>query len=69
MKVSYKVDYHAGGRRTLKMKTGDDINWRDCRGPLLGNDDAAAFYRAVAQLLYEHHTSDDEIAYQDTHLD
>jgi hypothetical protein len=69
MNVSFKVDYHNGGRRTLKTKTGEDITWRDCKGPLFGNDDAGAFYRAVAQLLYEHHTNGDEIDYRDTSLD
>jgi hypothetical protein len=70
MEVRFRVDYHAGtGRRTLKMKTGDDTTYRDCHGSLLSNDDAGAFYRAVAKLLYESHTNGDVVDYQDTNLD
>jgi hypothetical protein len=70
MQVSFKVDYHTGtGRRTLKMRTQNEMTYRDCKGPLFANDDDGLFYRAVAKLLHEHHAAGNVVDYTDTNLD
>lgn len=69
MQIQLKVDYHPTGRRTLKKRTHDQVTFSDCSGPLLSNADAGSFYRAVAAVLYKHHTTGDTVEYEDTHLD
>lgn len=69
MQISFVVDYHPTGRRTLKMRSQNEMLYRDCKGDLLGNDDAGQFYRAVAALLHKHHVAGDEVDYVDTKLD
>jgi hypothetical protein len=69
MQISFKVDYHPTGRRTLKKRGQDDTLYSDCAGPLLSNSDAGSFYRAVAAVLHKHHTAGDEVEYEDTYLD
>jgi hypothetical protein len=70
MQVEFKVAYHMGtDRRTLKIRLQNEMNFSDCRGVLFSNDDAGAFYRAVALLLSEHHAQGDQVMYTDTNLD
>lgn len=69
MQISFKVDYHPSGRRTLKKRNQGEAMYSDCAGPLLTNSDAGAFYRAVAAVLHKHHTAGDHVEYEDTHLD
>jgi hypothetical protein len=70
MQVTFKVDYHNGtGRRTLKIRTQNEMTFRDCDGALRGNDDDGLFYRAVAALLHEHHVAGNIVDYIDTKLD
>ena len=70
MQVEFKVDYHIGyARRTLKLRLQNEMNFSDCKGALFSNDDAGAFYRAVALLLSEHHVQGDQVMYIDTTLD
>ncbi|GGZ00618.1 hypothetical protein ACFFTM_09570 [Pseudoduganella plicata] len=69
MQIQLKVDYHPSGRRTLKKRTQNEMMFTDCSGPLLSNSDVGSFYRAVAAVLYKHHTAGDTVEYDDTHLD
>lgn len=68
MQIEFKVDHHPSGRFTLKMREQNSMTFSDCKGQLFGNADAGAFYKAVAQKLYEHHSKGDEIVYHDTNL-
>jgi hypothetical protein len=70
MQVTMKVDYHNGtGRRTLKIRTQNEMMFSDCKGALFSNDDDGLFYRAVAALLHKHHVAGDIVDYIDTNLD
>jgi hypothetical protein len=69
MQISFKVDHHPSGRRTLKKRSQNEMMYSDCAGPLHSNSDAGAFYRAVAAVLYKHHIAGDQVEYEDTHLD
>ncbi len=49
IEIVLTVDFHPGGNRTLKFQAKGHRMPIDFSGPLLANNDAASFYRAVAQ--------------------
>ncbi len=53
--INIQIDYHQSGRWTLKEKSSNENMWSDVREPgLLGNLDAASFYKSVALRLASH---------------
>ena len=48
-KITVQVDWHPSGNRTLKERIGPTGLFKDCKGPLFTNSNAAEFYRAVAK--------------------
>lgn len=65
MQVELKVRFHPSGRYTLMERSENEIQPRDCTGPLFGNDDAGTFYKAVALKLAQHVARGDEVSYAD----
>lgn len=65
MKVELKVSKHPSGRLTLTERAEGDKLPKDCTGPLLGNSDAAEFYKAVAKKIANLHTNGFDLTYSD----
>jgi hypothetical protein len=63
-----RVSFHPSGRFTLVERSGgpaEDVQ----TGDLLGNDDEASFYRAVAQHLALRASEGWKVRYEDTDVD
>ena len=65
MQIELKVDQHPSGRLTLTERTQLDMVPKDCDGPLFGNADAGAFYKAVATKLHMLHKAGHDVTYED----
>lgn len=65
MQIDLKVSKHPSGRLTLTERTQLDIMPHDCDGPLFGNTDAGAFYKAVALKLHSLHKAGHDVTYED----
>lgn len=67
MQIELKVEYHLSGRFTLKRRDQNDMSFKDfpVGGLLFGNDNAAKFYRAVAQEIANLAREGHEVEYRD----
>lgn len=65
MQIELKVSAHPSGRLTLTERTQMDMMPHDCGGPLFANDDAGAFYKAVAAKLHMLHKAGHDVTYED----
>lgn len=66
MQIQLKVRKHDSGRLTLMERTQTEMTPHDCHEHgLLGNNDAAEFYRAVAVKLHALHKAGHEVIYDD----
>jgi hypothetical protein len=63
-KITIQVDWHPSGNRTLKERIGPTGPFKDGKGPLFSNSNAAEFYRAVAKQIVKR-AKHYEVAYED----
>ena len=65
MHIILKVTKHPSGRHTLSEKKQGASTFADCKGDLLGNTDAASFYKAVAQYMAGVNMAGHSVVFQD----